>query len=101
MEAMFVSSVVIGGGCDSVGDLNLIVWSLKENEMADRSRARCVSRTERSLLLSSSTPTDSANVEANSSWEKMRDVLDVAVLDASSRTAFAAAYNLSVWLYVN
>jgi hypothetical protein len=48
------------------------------------------------LLLSSSTPTDGANVEANSSWEKMRDVLDVAVLDASSRTAFAAAYNLSV-----
>jgi hypothetical protein len=71
--------------------LNLIVWSLGENAMADRSRARWVSKTERSLLLSVSTPIAGANVEANSSVEKMRDVLEVATLDASSNIAFAAA----------
>ena len=59
--------------------------------MADRSRAKWVSKTERSLLLNVSTPTVGANVEANSSSEKMRDVLEVATLDASSSIAFAAA----------
>jgi hypothetical protein len=43
------------------------------------------------LLLSVSTPIAGANVEANSSVEKMRDVLEVATLDASSNIAFAAA----------
>ena len=67
MDAMLASSGVIGDGSNSEGDLNLTVWVAEENEMADRSRARCVRRTERSLLLSSSAPTDGANVEANSS----------------------------------
>ena len=59
--------------------------------MADRSRARWVNKTERSLLLNVSTLIAGANVEVNSSFEKMRDVLEVATLDASSRIAFAAA----------
>ena len=88
---MLASSGVIGVGSCSEGDLNLTVWFVGENAMADRSRARWVSKTERSLLLNVSTPIAGANVEANRSFEKMRDVLEVATLDASSSIAFAAA----------
>lgn len=59
--------------------------------MVDRSRARWVNKTVRSLLLNVSTPIAGANVEANNSVVKMRDVLEVATLDASSSIAFAAA----------
>lgn len=59
--------------------------------MADRSRDRWMSRTDRSLLLKVSTPMQDAKVEAKSSCVKIRDVFDVAVRAASSRIAFAAA----------
>lgn len=91
IEAILVSSVVMGDGSDSAGDLNLMVWLWGENEMAARSRDKCVNNTERSLLLRESTPTEGANVDVKSSCENMRDVFDVAVRDASSSTAFAAA----------
>ena len=67
--------------------------------MADRSRARWVNKTERSLLLKASTPIAGANVEENCSLEKMRDVLEVATLEASSIIAFAAAWNVSALLH--
>ena len=91
IDAMLASSGVIGEGSCSEGDLNLMVWFVGENAMADRSRAKWVNRTERSLVLKVSTPIAGANVEANSSFVKMRDVLEVATLDASSSIAFAAA----------
>jgi hypothetical protein len=91
IDAMLASSGVMGEGSCSEGDLNLTVWFVGENAMADRSRARCVNKTERSLLLKVSTPIAGANVEAKSSCEKMRDVLEVATLEASSSIAFAAA----------
>jgi hypothetical protein len=91
IEAILASSGVIGDGSGSEGDLNLTVCEAKENAMADRSRARCVNKTERSLLLKVSTPIAGANVEANSSVVKIRDVFEVATLDASSNIAFAAA----------
>ena len=91
MDAMLASSGVIGEAACSEGDLNLTVWFVGENAMADRSRARWVNKTERSLLLNVSTPIAGANVEANSSFEKMRDVLEVATFEASSSIAFAAA----------
>ena len=91
IDAMLASSDVIGEGSCSDGDLNLTVWFVGENAMADRSRARWVNKTERSLLLNVSTPIAGANVEANSSFEKMRDVLEVATFEASSSIAFAAA----------
>ena len=99
IDAMLASSGVIGVGSCSEGDLNLTVWFVGENVMADRSRARWVNKTERSLLLSVSTPIAGANVEAKSSSEKMRDVLEVATLDASSSIAFAAAYKMLALLH--
>lgn len=64
---------------------------------ADRSRAKCVNRTERSFLLNVSTPTAGANVDENNSLEKMREVFEVATFDASSNIAFAAAYDMSAF----
>ena len=46
---------------------------------------------ERSLLLNASTLTNDAKEEAKSSAEKIRDVFEVAVREAWSSTAFAAA----------
>ena len=63
-----------------------------EYEMADRSRDRCVRRTLRSVALIESVTSAVANVLAKSSWEKMREVFDVAVFEARSSTSFDAAY---------
>lgn len=91
IDAMLASSGVIGEGSCSEGDLNLTVRFTGENAIADRSRAKWVNNTERSFLLNVSTPTVGANVEVKSSSEKMRDVLEFATLEASSKMAFAAA----------
>ena len=50
--------------------------------MAVLSRTKYVISTERSVGLMASDPTVPANVEAKSSFENVREVLDVAILDA-------------------
>ena len=88
---MLLSSGVIGDGSLSKTALNLIVPVVGEKSMADRSRARCASRIDASLLLSLSAPMLDAKVEMNSSREKIRDVFEFAIADALSSTALAAA----------
>lgn len=88
---MDTSSSEIGEGSVSEAALNLTVPVEAEYEIAVRSRLRCVRRTDKSVVLSASVPRAGANVDVNSSRENMREVLDVATLDARSSTAFAAA----------
>jgi len=63
-----------------------------DHEIADRSLDRCVRSTWRSVVLRFSAPVALANVETNSSLVKIREVFEVAILDAWSRIALAAAY---------
>jgi len=90
-EAILVSSVVIGNGSLSEAALNLMVPLVGEKAIADRSRARCVSNTDASFSLSASAPMLDAKVETKRSRENMREVLEVAVVEALSSTALAAA----------
>lgn len=73
---------MIGVGCGSDGALNLIVPVVGEYEIADRSRDRCVRSTLRSVGLMDSVSRVVEKLEANSSREKMREVFEVAILDA-------------------
>ena len=86
---------MIGVGSGSDGALNLIVPVVGEYEIADRSRERCVRRTLRSVGLMDSVSRVVEKLDTNNSREKMREVFEVAIFDAWSRTAFAAACRAS------
>lgn len=87
---MDTSSSEIGVGSLSEAALNLIVPVCGEKDTAVLSRLMWVKRTDRSFGLMVSAPSAFANVEVKSSLEKMREVFDVATLDARSTTVLAA-----------
>lgn len=62
-----------------------------EYEIADLSRERCFRSTERSVGLRESTPMADEKVAVNKSVENIREVFEIATLDARSSTAFDAA----------
>lgn len=53
-----------------------------DHDKADRSLDKCVKSTWRSVVLRLSAPVALANVEMNSSLVKIREVFEVAILDA-------------------
>lgn len=64
-----------------------------EYAIADLSRDRYVRRTLRSVGLTPLTPIAEEKVDAKSSCEKMREVFEVAIVEAMSSIAFDAAYS--------